>query len=76
MTAVLINLLYIVSSILFIFGIKMLGSAETARRGNRLSSVGMLLAVVATLLYLGLDWTMVPAESRLDRSSEWPPPSA
>jgi H+-translocating NAD(P) transhydrogenase subunit beta len=59
MTAVLINLLYIVSSILFIFGIKMLGSAETARRGNRLSSVGMLLAVVATLLYLGLDWTMV-----------------
>ena len=59
MNAVLINLLYIVSSILFIFGIKMLGSADTARRGNRLSSVGMLMAVVATLLYLGLDWWMV-----------------
>ena len=59
MNAVLINLLYIVSSILFIFGIKMLGSADTARRGNRLSAVGMLLAVVATLLYLGLDWWMV-----------------
>ena len=59
MNAVLINLLYIISSILFIFGIKMLGSAETARRGNRLSSVGMLLAVVATLLYFGLDWWMV-----------------
>jgi NAD(P) transhydrogenase subunit beta len=59
MSAVLINLLYIVSSILFIFGIKMLGSADTARRGNRLSSVGMLMAVVATLLYLGLDWKMV-----------------
>ncbi len=59
MNAVLINLLYIAASILFIFGIKMLGSADTARTGNRLSSVGMLLAVVATLLYLGLDWTMV-----------------
>lgn len=59
MNAVLINLLYIISSILFIFGIKMLGSADTARRGNRISSVGMLLAVVATLLYLGLDWRMV-----------------
>ncbi len=59
MSAVLINILYIISSILFIFGIKMLGSADTARRGNRLSSVGMLLAVVATLLYLGLDWKMV-----------------
>jgi NAD(P) transhydrogenase subunit beta len=59
MSAVLINLLYIISSILFILGIKMLGAADTARRGNRLSSVGMLLAVVATLLYLGLDWRMV-----------------
>ena len=59
MNAVLINLLYIGASILFIFGIKMLGSADTARKGNRLSSVGMLLAVVATLLYLGLDWPMV-----------------
>ena len=37
----------------------MLGSADTARRGNRLSSFGMLLAVMATLLYLGLDWWMV-----------------
>jgi NAD(P) transhydrogenase subunit beta len=59
MNAVLINLLYILSSILFIFGIKMLGSADTARRGNLLSSVGMLMAVIATLLYLGLDWWMV-----------------
>ncbi len=59
MNAVLINLLYIAASILFIFGIKMLGSADTARKGNRLSSVGMLLAVIATLMYLGLDWWMV-----------------
>ncbi|GAA5483591.1 NAD(P)(+) transhydrogenase (Re/Si-specific) subunit beta [Haloferula sargassicola] len=55
----LINLLYILSSILFIFGIKKLGSAETARRGNAMSSVGMTLAIVATLLYLGLEWWMV-----------------
>ena len=47
----LIDLAYIVASILFIFGIKMLGKAETARKGNLLSSVGMLLAVVATLFY-------------------------
>jgi len=61
MMAVLINLIYIAASILFIFGIKMLGSAETARRGNQLSSVGMLLAVIATLLYFGLAWWMVVA---------------
>ena len=45
-----INLAYIAASILFIFGIKMLGNAATARRGNRLSSCGMLLAVIVTLL--------------------------
>ena len=59
MKDVIINLLYIASAILFIFGIKWLGRAETARRGNRLSSAGMLLAVVATLLYGGLSWPLV-----------------
>lgn len=44
-----INLTYIIASVLFIFGIKMLGRAETARRGNIVSAAGMLLAVVATL---------------------------
>jgi H+-translocating NAD(P) transhydrogenase subunit beta len=46
----LITLAYIVASILFILGLKMLGRQHTARRGNLLSSVGMLLAVVVTLL--------------------------
>ena len=45
-----INISYIVASALFIFGIKMLGSADTARRGNMISSIGMLIAVVVTLL--------------------------
>jgi NAD(P) transhydrogenase subunit beta len=49
-----VNLSYIVAAILFIFGIKMLGKADTAKRGNLLSSVGMLLAVVVTLLSKGL----------------------
>lgn len=49
MEGTLINLTYIIASVLFIFGIKMLGSAETARRGNLLSAVGMLIAVIATL---------------------------
>ncbi|MEM8952825.1 MAG: NAD(P)(+) transhydrogenase (Re/Si-specific) subunit beta [Verrucomicrobiota bacterium] len=46
----IIQISYIAASILFIYGIKMLGSAETARKGNMLSSLGMLLAVVVTLL--------------------------
>jgi len=44
-----INGVYIISCILFAFGLKFLGSPETARRGNWLSAMGMLLAVLATL---------------------------
>jgi NAD(P) transhydrogenase subunit beta len=47
----LIDLAYIIASILFIFGIKMLGRADTARKGNLISAIGMLIAVVATLFY-------------------------
>ncbi len=55
----LINLLYIAASVLFIYGLKMLGRADTARRGNLVSAVGMLLAVVATLLVGGLNFTWI-----------------
>ena len=45
-----IELTYLVATGLFIFGLKKLGSPATARQGNVWASVGMLLAVVATLL--------------------------
>ena len=48
------NLAYIVSATFFIFGLKMLGSPATARRGNMLSSIGMLIAVVAGLTDTGI----------------------
>ena len=47
--AILINLAYIVASVLFILGLKMLGRQATARRGNALSAVAMLIAIVVTL---------------------------
>ena len=46
----LVNVVYILASVLFIFGLKMLGSPETARKGNLVSAMGMLIAVVVTLL--------------------------
>lgn len=45
-----IQLTYLVAASLFIFGLKKLGSPATARNGNFIAAVGMLLAVVATLL--------------------------
>lgn len=46
----IIDISYIIAAVLFIFGLKMLGSANTAKRGNFISAIGMLIAVVATLL--------------------------
>ena len=52
-----INVAYLVSAMLFIFGLKRLQSPDTARSGNALASLGMLVAVVATLfLYEILTW--------------------
>ena len=60
----LIQFSYIVACVLFIFGLKMLGKADTAARGNLVSALGMLLAVVVTLLHkdiISYQWVVVGA---------------
>jgi len=49
-TEMLINLVYVVAAVLFILGLKLLGSPATARRGNLVSASGMFIAVIVTLL--------------------------
>ena len=50
MHANLINAVYLLAAVLFILGLKGLTSPRTAVRGNRLGALGMLLAVLATLV--------------------------
>ena len=50
----IIQLGYVVAAGLFIFGLKMLGSPDTARKGNGISAMGMLVAIVAALLDQGI----------------------
>ena len=50
----MIQLGYVIAAGLFIFGLKMLGSPETARRGNGVSAIGMLVAIVSALLDQGI----------------------
>lgn len=45
-----IQIAYLIASILFIAGIKLLSKTKDARRGNILSSVGMIIAILATLV--------------------------
>ena len=63
-STVLTTILYMVSAVLFIRGIKLLGKADTARRGNLMSSVGMLIAVVTVLLEKNVTDTLTEAPAK------------
>jgi len=57
-----IEITYLISSMLFVFGLKKLSSPKTARMGNLYSSIGMLLAIVVTLLdqnVLTYEWIII-----------------
>jgi len=53
-----VQLAYLVSATLFVFGLKLLGSPASARKGNALAALAMLIAVVFTLIENRvLNWT-------------------
>ncbi|MBI4390250.1 MAG: NAD(P)(+) transhydrogenase (Re/Si-specific) subunit beta, partial [candidate division NC10 bacterium] len=54
MRAALINFAYLVAATLFVLGFKGLSSPRTAVRANMIGALGMLIAVVATLLDRGI----------------------
>ncbi len=59
MTEYLIQAAYLAASILFILGLKSLTRPDSARRGMQQAAVGMLLAIVGTLLHhqiVRYDW--------------------
>src|SRR5918992_389314 len=50
-TTYIIEFSYLLASILFILGLKGLSHPETAKRGMHLAELGMLMAVIGTLLH-------------------------
>jgi len=48
---ILLQLSYLIGSITFILGLKMLSSADSARRGNLLAAAGMGIAIVGTIFF-------------------------
>jgi len=58
----ILEITYVISSVLFILGLKGLSHPETARRGMHFAEIGMLLAVVGTLLGKGIvtwEWILI-----------------
>jgi NAD(P) transhydrogenase subunit beta len=54
-------LLYLLAAVAFIIGLRRLGSPRTARSGNAVAAVGMLLAVVVTLVDSEVSWVVLGA---------------
>ena len=49
-----LEIIYLIASITYILGLKMLGNPETARRGNLIAACGMTIAILGTIfLYNG-----------------------
>ena len=64
MSLVVINFWYVIAAALFIFGLKKLGSPDSAVRGNIYSAAAMLIAVAVTLFnknILSFDWIIIAA---------------
>jgi NAD(P) transhydrogenase subunit beta len=47
----ILEITYIIASVFFILGLKMLSHPLSARRGNILAAIGMTLAILATILF-------------------------
>lgn len=45
----LLEICYLIGSVTFIMGLKMMGNAKTARNGNLLGAVGMTIAILGTI---------------------------
>ncbi|MCA9641967.1 MAG: NAD(P)(+) transhydrogenase (Re/Si-specific) subunit beta, partial [Myxococcales bacterium] len=52
--SLVVNVAYLLSAVMFIFGLKRLTKVRTARRGNAIAALAMFVAVAATLVDMGL----------------------
>lgn len=66
----LIEITYLIASILFIYGLKALSHPKTARTGMNAAGAGMLLAIVGTLLnqdIISFEWIIIESIKKRGR---------
>jgi NAD(P) transhydrogenase subunit beta len=47
--SIILSIIYLISTVTFVIGLKLLGHPETAKKGNLIAAVGMILAIIGTL---------------------------
>ncbi len=56
----LLEIVYLVGSISFVLGLKMMGKPDSARKGNAVAAFGMLVSVLGTLFLSAEGFTVIP----------------
>jgi NAD(P) transhydrogenase subunit beta len=46
---IILSIIYLISTVTFVIGLKLLGHPETAKKGNLIAAVGMVVAIIGTL---------------------------
>ena len=52
---IILSIIYLIATITFVLGLKLLGHPETAKKGNLIAAAGMGLAIVGTIILHGLE---------------------
>jgi H+-translocating NAD(P) transhydrogenase subunit beta len=52
----ILTLSYLIGSVTFILGLKMLSNPATARKGNLLAAAGMVIAILGTIFLYQYGW--------------------
>ena len=47
--SITLSIIYLIATVTFVIGLKMLGHPETAKKGNLIAAVGMILAIIGTI---------------------------
>lgn len=75
MTANIVGYLYVLAAVLFVLSLKWMGEVKTSRRGNWAGSLGMLIAVIATMIAYKPSISILsssPSQSALSSASPSP----
>lgn len=53
--SIALSIIYLIATVTFVIGLKLLGHPETAKKGNIISASGMILAIIGTLFLHGIE---------------------
>ncbi len=68
--AFFINLGFLIGAVAFVWGLRLLSSPDTARRGNILAGIGMVVAIISVLVAPG-DLIGVAADEKVSNNYGW-----